>query len=136
MREVNKQVIATYRSTGGRSDDGTAPLVLITTVGTKSGNEHITPVCVVEDGADLVVAGSAGGRSVHPQWYKNLAAKGEVTVEYLGDTYRARATTVPNSPDRDRLFNMMSTVIDGLYRYQDKCRESRQIPIVRLERIG
>ena len=83
-----------------RSDDGTAPLVLITTVGTNTGNEHITPVCVVQDGVDLVVAGSAGGRSVHPQWYKNLAAKGEVTVEYLGDTYRARATAVPNSLER------------------------------------
>ena len=82
-----------------------------------------------------MIAGSAGGRAVHPQWVKNLLANPEVTVEYMSDTYQARAVIVENSPDRDRLFNMMSEVIDGLYRYQDRCRETRQIPIIRLERI-
>jgi deazaflavin-dependent oxidoreductase (nitroreductase family) len=111
------------------------PLVLLTTTGARTGKPHTTPVCVREDGADLVVAGSKGGLPDHPQWYKNLVAHPELTVEYLGDTYRARATTVPNGPDRDRLFEMMSVVIVGLYQYQDRCRDRRQIPVVRLERL-
>jgi deazaflavin-dependent oxidoreductase (nitroreductase family) len=135
FRERNKTVIADYRATGGKSADGGFPLVLLTTTGAKSGQEHTTPVCVREDGGDLIVAGSMGGRRPHPQWYKNLVAHPELTVEYLGDTYRARATTEPNSPDRDRLFNMMSEVILGLYEYQDRCRDHRQIPVVRLERL-
>jgi deazaflavin-dependent oxidoreductase (nitroreductase family) len=134
MRERNKEVIANHRANGGKAAEGQMPLVLLTTTGAKSGKEHITPVCVREDGADLVVAGSKGGMPDHPQWYRNLVANPELTVEYLGDTYRARATTVENSTDRDRLFQMMSEVIVGLYQYQDRCRESRQIPIVRLIR--
>jgi deazaflavin-dependent oxidoreductase (nitroreductase family) len=135
MREQNKVVMSDLRANAGRSSNGAPPLVIITTIGAKSGNPHATPICVREDGDRLVVAGSAGGRAVHPQWYKNLLANPEITVEYLGDSYQARATTVTNSLDRNRLFDMMSEVIDGLYRYQDRCRDHRQIPIVSLDRI-
>jgi deazaflavin-dependent oxidoreductase (nitroreductase family) len=135
IREQNKSVIANFRATDGAAQDGAMPLVLLTTTGAKSGKPHTTPVCVREDGADLIVAGSKGGTRTHPQWYRNLEANPELTVEYLGDTYQARATVVPNSLDRNRLFDMMSEVIIGLYQYQDRCRDHRQIPIIRLERI-
>jgi deazaflavin-dependent oxidoreductase (nitroreductase family) len=135
IREQNKGVIAQHRATGGKPADGAMPLVLLTTTGARSGKEHTTPVCVREDGDDLVVAGTKGGMPRHPQWYANLVANPELTVEYLGDTYRATSSTVENSPDRDRLFEMMSAVIPGIYGYQDRCRDTRQIPVVRLTRI-
>jgi deazaflavin-dependent oxidoreductase (nitroreductase family) len=136
IREQNKLVIERFRQTGGEAAEGQMPLVLLTTTGAKSGNQHTTPVCVREDGDALVVAGTKGGTRTPPQWYRNLQANPELTVEYLGDTYRATATTVPNSTDRDRLFEMMSKVIPGIYGYQDRCAEHRQIPIVRLERLS
>jgi deazaflavin-dependent oxidoreductase (nitroreductase family) len=135
MREHNRTVIANFREQNGKPEGDGMPLVLLTTTGARTGNPHTTPVCVREDGDDLIVAGSKGGMPDHPQWYKNLVANPEVTVEYLGDTYRARATTVTNNADRDRLFEMMSAVIVGMYGYQDRCRDHRQIPIVRLDRI-
>ncbi|MET0627020.1 MAG: nitroreductase/quinone reductase family protein [Acidimicrobiia bacterium] len=135
IREQNKGVIEQYRASAGKPADGAMPLVLLTTTGTRSGKEHTTPVCVREDGDTLVVAGTKGGMPRHPQWYVNLVANPALTVEYLGDTYRAHATTVENSPDRDRLFEMMSAVIPGIYGYQDRCRDTRQIPVVRLTRI-
>jgi deazaflavin-dependent oxidoreductase (nitroreductase family) len=134
-RARDDAVIAEHRVHGGRRADGSAPLVLLTTTGAMSGRAHTKPVCVREDGDDLVVAGSLGGRPTHPQWYRNLVANPELTVEYLGQTYRAQAVTVTNSPDRDRLFHMMSEVIQGLYGYQDRCRDHRQIPVVRLQRL-
>jgi deazaflavin-dependent oxidoreductase (nitroreductase family) len=133
IRDTNKTVIADYRAQSGDVGDR-APLVLLTTIGAKSGNPHTTPVCVGTDGDDLIVAGSMGGRSRHPQWYRNLVADPELTVEYMGDKYQARATTVSNSAERDGLFAQMSQYIQGLYGYQDRCREHRQIPIVRLQR--
>ena len=136
MREHNRTVIANFRERNGKPEGDGMPLVLLTTTGARTGNAHTTPVCVREDGDDLIVAGSKGGMPEHPQWYKNLVANPEVTVEYLGDTYLARATTVTNSTDRDRLFEMMSAVIVGIYGYQDRCRDDRQIPIVRLDRIA
>jgi deazaflavin-dependent oxidoreductase (nitroreductase family) len=136
IREQNEKIIADYRANDGKSADDGLPFVLLTTTGAKTGQQHTTPVCVREDGGDLVVAGSMGGMRKHPQWYRNLQADPELTVEYLGDTYRARAELVPNSKDRDRLFDMLSEVIIGLYGYQDRAADFRQIPVIRLVRIS
>jgi deazaflavin-dependent oxidoreductase (nitroreductase family) len=89
---------------------------------------------VREDNGDLFVAASAGGQPRHPQWYRNLLAHPSLTVEYLGVTSSATASTLANDEDRDRLFQLLSEEITGLYGYQDRCRDTRQIPIVRLER--
>src|ERR1700728_2067278 len=135
IRETNKQIISRYRENGGRGDED-AVLVLLTTTGERSGKPHTTPVCVQEDGDRLIVAGTMGGRPIHPQWYRNLLANPELTVEYRGDTYQAKATTVLNGPDRDALFARMSEVIPGIYGYQDRAASFRQIPIVALAPIS
>ena len=127
--------MADLRANRGRPSSGSSPLIILTTTGAKTGRRFEKPVCVVEDGSDVIVAATAGGQPKHPLWYSNLVANPELTVEYLGETYQARASTVPNSTDRDRLFERMSHEITGIYGYQDRCREQRQIPIVRLERI-
>ena len=126
--------MADLRANGGRTSSGQTLVILGITGGT-SGRRLHKPVCVRADGDDLVVAASAGGQPAHPQWYRNLTADPAVTVEYLGLTYQATASTVPNSTDRDRLFQMLSEEIAGLYGYQDRCRDTRQIPIVRLRRV-
>ena len=134
MRERNKQIVPRYRESGGVGE-GMSNLVLLTTIGAKTGKRHTTPVCVQRDGDDLVVAGSMGGEPVHPQWYRNLLADPELTVEYRGKTYRANAITVANGPTRDELFARMNKVIPDLYGYQDRAAPFRQIPIIRLEAI-
>lgn len=123
------------RANGGRLGSGQV-LVIVTTVGVRTGREFETPMCVREDGDDLIVAASAGGQPRHPQWYPNLVAHPEVGVEYLGESFRATAATVTNGPDRDRLFHLLSEEITGLYGYQDRCRNDRQIPLVRLTRAA
>ncbi|HVW40020.1 MAG TPA: nitroreductase/quinone reductase family protein [Amycolatopsis sp.] len=130
----NTSVIADLRANGGRTSAGQT-LVILTTVGARSGREQQIPVCVREDGGDLIIAASAGGQARHPQWYANIVASPVIGVEYLGERYRAEVTTVANGPDRDRLFQMMSEEITGIYGYQDKCRDHRQIPIMRLRRV-
>jgi deazaflavin-dependent oxidoreductase (nitroreductase family) len=133
-RARDEAVIAEMRATNGLGVPGSMPIVILHTIGAVTGKVHIKPVCVREDGADLIVAGTAGGQRKHPQWYPNLVAHPDITVEYHGETFEVTATTVPNSTDRDRLFEMMDAVIPGIYGYQDRCRETRQIPIVRLVR--
>ncbi len=134
MRDTNREVIRDYRERDGNAPGAEVPLVLITTIGRSSGRPHTIPVAVQHDGDDLVVAGSMGGSPRHPQWYLNLVADSLVIVEHEGGTYAARATTVPEGPDRDRLFALMNEVIPGLDRYQERARESRLIPIVVLRR--
>ena len=133
IRETNKGVIARYRAENGVGE-GQENLVLLNTRGAKSGRTHTTPVCVQVEGDHLVVAGSKGGMPTHPQWYRNLLANGDLTVEFRGEEFGATARTLENGPERDRLFARMNDVIPGLYGYQDRAADHRQIPIVLLER--
>jgi deazaflavin-dependent oxidoreductase (nitroreductase family) len=129
----DEAVMAELRAHGGKTVGGQV-LVILAITGMRSGRRLHKPVCVREDGPDLVVAASAGGQPRHPQWYHNLVAHPQVTVEYQGESYEANAGVVRNSTDRDRLFQLLSEEIIGLYGYQDRCRDTRQIPIIRLRR--
>ena len=130
----DQAIMVELRANGGKTKGGQR-LIILTIEGATTGRKHQKPVCVREDGDDLVIAASFGGRKMHPQWYRNLVAHPEITVEYLGESYAVRASTVPNSPARDGLFHMLSEEISDLYGYQDRCRDSRQIPVIRLSRI-
>jgi deazaflavin-dependent oxidoreductase (nitroreductase family) len=132
-RARDEAVMADLRANDGKTQGGQV-LVILTITGAKSGHQLDKPVCVREDHGDLFIAASAGGQARHPQWYRNLVAHPTLTVEYLGASSSASASTVPNGEDRDRLFQLLSEEITGLYGYQDRCRETRQIPIIRLER--
>src|SRR4051812_38332266 len=73
-----------YRATGGRLGGrfpGGAPLLLLTTIGRKSGQPRTTPLIYLADGDDLVVVASKAGMDEHPLWYTNLLANADVEVE-------------------------------------------------------
>jgi deazaflavin-dependent oxidoreductase (nitroreductase family) len=126
-------VIADLRAHSGRTSDGRV-LVILSTTGSKTGLTYQNPVCVCEDADDLVVAASAAGQPKHPQWFRNAVAHPRVGVEYLGQSWVTEASVEPNSLHRNDLFQRLHQEIGGLYGYQDRCREDRQIPIVRLRR--
>jgi deazaflavin-dependent oxidoreductase (nitroreductase family) len=129
--ERDQAVMADLRAHDGKTSGGQT-LVILSIKGARTGQSYEKPMCVREDGDDLVVAASAGGQASHPQWYRNLLVNPEVTVEYLGRSFPGTASTVENSQHRDRLFHMLSEEITGLYGYQDRCRDTRQIPIIRI----
>jgi deazaflavin-dependent oxidoreductase (nitroreductase family) len=132
-RARDEPIMAQLRANGGKTDTGQT-LVILAIKGAVTGNERDKPVCVRKDGGDLFVVGSAGGQPRHPQWYTNLVANPEITVEYLGERYQAVAETEPNGPERDRLFGLLSEEVPGLYEYQDRCRDTRQIALIRIRR--
>lgn len=78
------------------------PLVLLTIRGRVSGELRTTPAAVQPDGDRLVVVGSMGGLPTHPQWYQNLDADPNITVEYRGDRYAAVARTVEPGEEAPR----------------------------------
>jgi deazaflavin-dependent oxidoreductase (nitroreductase family) len=136
IRDTNRQVIDEYRQHRRYTGAGGMPLVLLTTTGRSSGRPHTTPVAVQVDADRLVVAASMGGLPRHPQWYENALVDPGITVEHRGETFRARAQTVEDPAERDRLFRLMNEVIPDLHRYQEKAADSRQIPIVTLTRTS
>ena len=85
----DEAVMTELRANRGRTESGHI-LVILTITGARTDTRRDKPVCVREDGDDLVVAGSAGGQARHPQWYLNLVANPQLTVEYLGGDISGR----------------------------------------------
>lgn len=127
----NRQVIEEFRANHGRvgGNFSGAPILLLHTVGAKSGQERVNPVMYLEmDGRRFVFA-SKGGADTNPDWYHNLIAHPEVTVEVGTDTYPATATPL-SSADRDPIFAEQSSRYSNFGDYQQKTK--RVIPVVEL----
>ena len=130
-REMNEPVIAEFRATGRTSRR--YPVILLTTIGARSGRPHVTPLNFSQDGERLVVIASKGGSANHPDWYRNLLANPEVTIEHAGEKFRARAV-VAEEPERTRLFDAQARLMPFFAGYRRRVR-SRQIPVVVFERV-
>jgi deazaflavin-dependent oxidoreductase (nitroreductase family) len=133
MNDFNKQVIEEFRANGGKVGgmfEG-APMVLITTKGAKSGQSRIAPLVYTTDGDRMVIIASKGGAPTHPDWYHNIVANPEVTVEVGTETYTGRAE-VASEPERTRLFNAQADIMPNFYEYQKNT--DRTIPVVTISR--
>ena len=106
-------------------------ILLLTTTGRTSGEPRTTPLIHVDDGDRWVVIASKGGAPDHPDWYKNLEADPEATVEVLADEVPVVATTVEGD-ERARLWAAMTEEWPAYDDYQAKT--DREIPVVVLTR--
>jgi F420H(2)-dependent quinone reductase len=122
-----------YRMTGGligHRFPGAPPMLLLDSVGAKSGTRRTTPLVYVEDGRDVVIVASKGGHPKHPAWYHNLSAHPDTTVQ-VGCEHRAVRARVASPDERARLWPK-AVATYGCYRgYQE--RTDREIPLVILE---
>jgi deazaflavin-dependent oxidoreductase (nitroreductase family) len=127
---VNRQIVEEYRASGGRIErlGGTSRMLLLTTIGARSGRPSTTPMMFMPDGDRLVVFASNVGAPRHPAWYHNLVAHPDVTVELGSERFEAVAH-VTSGEERDRLWRLFP-----FPEHQDKT--SRLIPVVALERSG
>lgn len=134
VHDANKANVEEFRENGGRIGGpfGGKNLLLLTTVGTKSGEERLSPVIYTRDGDRYVVAASAGGGPQHPSWYHNVLANPKVTVEVGTEKFDAVATVVADRAERDRLYAGMIAHFDTFAGYEKMT--TRLIPIVVLQR--
>ncbi len=139
QKNYNQQLIQDFRAQrekpGGvlaaDSPFAKRPLLLLTTTGAKSGLPRTSPMMYVRDGERLLVIASNAGAPKHPDWYYNLLAHPEVTVEVGDETYKATAL-VTQGEERERLWN--SIVAQYPFFADHQTKTPRQIPIVALER--
>ncbi len=118
-----------YGATGGRIGRavGGMPVLLLTTIGRKSGRPRTWPLGYLEDSGNLVVIASAGGVSSHPAWYLNLRDRPEVTVQVGGRRQTMRAETA-GPEERGRLWRRL--VADYPFFADYQARTEREIPVV------
>lgn len=134
---LNDGVIAEFRANGGRCGgrwEGN-PMVLLTTIGARSGRERTSPLTYTTDSTEsgdrLVLIASRAGDDRHPDWFHNLVANPEVVVELGTERFDAVAT-VAEEPERSRLLDAR---IAAMPRFGDYVNQTdRTIPVVVVER--
>ena len=135
MNDFNRTLIAEFRANRGvvTGPFANRPLLLLTTIGAKSGQPRTMPLVYSTDGDRLVVIASKGGAPTNPDWYYNLLANPEATVELGPDTFRVRAM-VAEGAERERLYAAQAAQMPAFADYQRKT--TRAIPVFVLEPIG
>ena len=128
--------VRSYRETDGELGhdwrEGSSVL-LLTTVGRRSGQPRTTPLIYGTEGDAFVIVASNGGSDEPPGWYANLAEKSDVEVQVLDDRFQARGRTA-TADERPRLWERML----GHWPHYDEYQRStsREIPVVVLERVS
>jgi len=127
MQEINRKLITEFRE-NGRELPG-RPILLLTTVGARTGQRRTTPMMFVRLDERLLVIASNAGAPKHPDWYRNLVANPAVTVEAEGRKYAATATPAKGA-DRDELFGRIVAQYPLFADHQSGVE--RTIPVVEL----
>jgi deazaflavin-dependent oxidoreductase (nitroreductase family) len=122
-----------YRRTGGKigGKAGKAPMLLLTTTGRSSGQPRTTPLMCIPDGDRFLAIASYGGDDRDPQWFKNLQANPDASVQVGAETISVRATVATPEEKKD-LWPKAVAAYKGYEGYQRKT--SRDIPVVILTR--
>lgn len=128
---INRRVIEQFRAGGEIEGMHREALLLLTTTGRRSGRSHTSPMMFHRDGDRLLVIASNMGAARHPDWYANLAADPDVTVEIGDETYDARATTLTGD-DRARTWALIKETYPFFADHEAKT--GREIPVVDLSR--
>ena len=136
-QDWNAHIIEEFRANEGRVGgpfEG-RPILLLHHRGAKTGTERINPVAYQAVGDDFAVFASKGGHPAHPDWYHNLVANPEVTVEVGTETFPVHAH-VAEGEERERIWSKQKSVWPGFAEYEEKTKGVREIPVIVLERVG
>jgi deazaflavin-dependent oxidoreductase (nitroreductase family) len=123
-----------YRASGGRRGGrmpGGQPVLLLTTIGRKTGQPQTAPLLYLEDGDGYVVVASKGGMPHHPLWFKNLEANPNVEVE-VGSRKLAMTARRATADEKAALWPKLVAMYPSYADYQ--ARTPRDIPVVLLTR--
>jgi len=132
MSNWNTAIIDEFRANEGRvggNFEG-APILLLHTVGARSGEPRVNPMVYRREGDAYIVFASKAGAPTNPDWYHNLVAHPDVEAEIGADIVTLTAR-VAEGEERERLWNAQKQVMPGFADYERKT--SRQIPVVALE---
>lgn len=135
VNEFNQKLIEEYRATQGNVSGIFAgrPLLLLTTLGAKSGEPRTQPLVYTTDGDHIVIIASKGGADTNPAWYYNLVANPEATLELGAETFQVRAIKTEGA-ERQRLYDAQAALMPTFAEYAQKT--TREIPVFVLERIA
>ncbi|MDH3755172.1 MAG: nitroreductase family deazaflavin-dependent oxidoreductase [Acidimicrobiia bacterium] len=134
MSDFNAAIVDEFRANGGKvAQFGDAPLVVLNTIGAKSGEIREVPLVSLVDGDQRFVFASAAGSPKSPDWYHNIIANPEIDVEVGTETFRARLSPLDDPARADRLAQQIE-LMPQFGEYVTSAAP-RLIPVIAIERI-
>jgi len=135
MTDWNSKIIEEFRANGGKVGgqfEG-APLLLLHTVGARTGRPRVNPVMYHPVSGGYAVFASKGGAPANPDWYHNLLAHPRVTAE-IGTGTAEFLARVAGGEERERIWAAQKAAYPGFAGYERKA--SRRIPVIVLEPVS
>lgn len=134
MKAFNQQIIEEFRANEGKvAMFADYPVVILHTVGAKSGKTHLVPlVLTINDENEMLLFASFAGAQQHPGWVYNLRANPEIDIELATDTFRGRVIELAEE-ERQKLVEIQTGISEVFADYVTKAAP-RQIPVFRIER--
>jgi deazaflavin-dependent oxidoreductase (nitroreductase family) len=132
VSDWNTKIIEEFRAKGGKgvAQFGDA-LLLLHHTGARTGTERVNPLAYYEDGDRLVIVASKAGAPDNPDWFHNLMAHPEASVEIGTETRPVRAEEITGD-DYQSTWARLTAAMPGFADYQTKT--VRRIPLVALHR--
>lgn len=133
MSDRNTAIIEEFRANGGHVGGffEDKDLLLLHTIGARSGRRRVTPLIYQELPGGYAVFGSKGGAPTHPAWFHNVVANPEVTVE-VGTETIAMVARVAHGPERQQIWEEQKARLSFFAEYEVKASD-REIPVIVLE---
>ncbi len=132
MSDWNQTIIDEFRANGGKVGghfEG-APLLLLHTTGARSGAERVSPLMYQDLGGPVAIFASKAGAPGNPDWYFNLVANPDVSVE-IGDGTRQFRARVAESDERTTIWTTQKANFANFAEYE--AATTRAIPVIVLD---
>jgi deazaflavin-dependent oxidoreductase (nitroreductase family) len=134
--DFNQQVIDEFRANGGKVEGPFQglPLVLVHHAGAKSGLERVNPLAYQRLSEDSVaIFASKGGAPTNPDWYHNLVAHPDTSIEIGTERYDVTAR-VATGDERERIWEAQKKAFPNFAEYETTSG-GREIPVVVLDKL-
>lgn len=130
----NAEIMAEFRANDGVvAEYDKLPIIILHTIGAKSGLVRETPLVVGMDDDGIHVFASKAGAPGHPSWYYNLKAHPEIDVEFGAEKYRARLDQL-DPETAERKIVAMAEVLGQFADYVERAKP-RVIPAFSITRL-
>ncbi len=134
--DFNTKIINEFRANGGKVGGPFqgAPVLLLHHTGAKTGTERVNPLMYQQVGDSYAIFASKGGAPGNPDWYYNLAAHPDTTIELGTKTIKVRVR-VANPDEREPIWKKQKETYPGFAEYETNAAP-RQIPVVLLDPVA
>jgi deazaflavin-dependent oxidoreductase (nitroreductase family) len=134
--DPNRMVIDEFRANDGKVGGffQGQPMLLLHHAGARTGTERVNPLIYQQVGDSYAVFGSFGGQPRDPQWFRNLLAHPDVTIEVGTSTVKARAR-VADWDERAGIWATQKERMPNFAEYE-KTAAPREIPVIVLDPVA